>query len=59
MRSIMLCCSRMPLVHTTEKMASVSGPFAKWSSRKTIKRDVLARVFLFASAYSIMIINMN
>ena len=35
-RLIMLCCPRMSLEHATEKMASVSGPFIKWSSRKTI-----------------------
>ena len=33
----MLCCSRMSLEHTTENMASLSGPFIKWFSRKTIK----------------------
>ena len=45
---IMIRCSRMSLEHTTEKMASVSGPFIKWNSRKQIKR--VARVFLFVSA---------
>ena len=27
----------MSLEHTTEKLASVSGPFIKWNSRKTVK----------------------
>ncbi len=35
----MLCCPRMSLEHMTEKMASVSGPFIKWSLRKTVKRE--------------------
>ena len=38
-RLIMVCCSRMSLEHTTEKIASVSGPFMKWNSRKTIKSE--------------------
>ena len=35
---IVLCCSIMSLEHTTENMASVSGPFIKWSLHTTIKR---------------------
>ena len=35
---------RCRLEHITEKMASMSGTFIKWSSRKTIKR-----IFLFSS----------
>ena len=37
--AVMLFCSRMPLEHTTENIASLSGPFIKWYSRKTIKRE--------------------
>ena len=57
---VMLCSSRMLLEHTTEKMVSMSGPFIKWSLRKTIKKksvvETPARVFLFASvlAHSVM-----
>ena len=36
-RLIMLCCPRMSLEPTNEKTASVSGPFIKCSSRKTMK----------------------
>ena len=58
----MSCYSRMSLQHTTEKDASVSGPFIKWSSRKTIKITALAaetpaRVFLFASASANSVMN--
>ena len=31
---------KMPQEHTTEKMASVSGPFIKWNSRKTVKSEM-------------------
>ena len=37
----MVCCSRMSLEHTTEKMASVSEPFIKYTKCKTIKRETL------------------
>ena len=35
----MLCCSRMSLTHPTENMASLSVPFIKRYSRKTIKKE--------------------
>ena len=35
----MLCCPGMLLEYTTGKMASVSGPFIKWTSRITINRE--------------------
>ena len=50
----MLHCSRMSLEPTTEKMESVSGPFIKWSSRKTIKRETrLPESCLNPRAYSL------
>ena len=50
-RLIMVCCSRMSLEHTTEKIASVSGPFMKWNSRKTIKRETRLPESLNPRAY--------
>ena len=35
----MLRSPRMSLENTTKKIASVTGPFIKWSWRKTIKRE--------------------
>ena len=50
----MLCCSRMSLELTTEKMASVSGPFIKWNLRRTIKRETcLPESCLNPRAYSL------
>ena len=50
----MKCCSRMPLEHKTEKMASVSGPFIKWSSHKRIKTETrLPESCLNPRAYSL------
>ena len=57
---IMLCCFGMSLDLTTENLASVSGFFIKWSSRKTKKNDVaktLARVLLFAPARAHSVMN--
>ena len=47
----MLCCSRMSLEQTTEKMASMTWPFKQVEfAQNNKKRDALARVFLFESA---------